>query len=107
MTYPCTCHQANEQGDKVVPVLPRKLKVNEEEIVKDYGKKDLAFEPLFNKNDVASSGNMETKEMHAMKGSQEELDEAKEAKYFTMDYRHVKKRRPIHNKSQPSSAASP
>ncbi|GAA0166967.1 hypothetical protein LIER_22007 [Lithospermum erythrorhizon] len=49
MTYPCTCHQANEQGDKVVPVLPRKLKVNEEEIVKDYGKKDLAFEPLFNK----------------------------------------------------------
>ncbi|KAG9153671.1 hypothetical protein Leryth_008584 [Lithospermum erythrorhizon] len=114
MANSCTSHQVNEQGDKVVEfqvpsLLPRKLKINEEAImVKDSGKKDVVYKPLFNKQDVASPGNVETKEFHAKKGTPNKIDEAKEAEYFTiMDYRHFKKRRPIHNKSQPSSATSP
>ncbi|KAG9159157.1 hypothetical protein Leryth_027133 [Lithospermum erythrorhizon] len=92
MANSCTSHQVNEQGDKVVEfqvpsLLPRKLKINEEAIM---------------------VSNVETKEFHAKKGTLNKIDEAKEAEYFTiMDYRHFKKRRPIHNKSQPSSATSP
>ncbi|KAJ0038129.1 hypothetical protein Pint_23444 [Pistacia integerrima] len=46
--------------------------------------------------------NKEKGEMHGGKGTRQEWVEGTDtSQYFTMDYSHVKRRRPIHNKSLP------
>ncbi|KAK3039784.1 hypothetical protein RJ639_027097, partial [Escallonia herrerae] len=71
---------------------------------KGNGDKDLKSQ---NKLKVALSGKPQHKEadtIHASKGTWQEWAEGADAsQHFTMDYSHVRRRRPIHNKSVPKA----
>ncbi|KAK9191544.1 hypothetical protein WN943_020157 [Citrus x changshan-huyou] len=84
--------------------LPRKLRVLTAEV------KGLeAQDKMTHKEDV-SAGNtnrLNNKEQGVKPGGgtrQEWVEGGDTSQYFTMDYSHVKRRRPIHNKSLPAAA---
>ncbi|CAL1360096.1 unnamed protein product [Linum trigynum] len=101
------CHQS---GDVVSPLLlPRKLRVVEEvaaAVTIQVHRNDIVGhhqvstpDPNEPKKDHASSS-ISGKLYNEKKGKEESRTE--DQGFFTMDYSHVKKRRPIHNKSFPT-----
>lgn len=57
---------------------------------------------IVNVNCVGKTNNKEKGVMHGSKGTWREWVEGTDtSQYFTMDYSHVKRRRPIHNKALP------
>ncbi|XP_044494716.1 protein GOLVEN 6-like isoform X2 [Mangifera indica] len=82
--------------------LPRKLRVTAE--VKQHGAPD-TMSSNKQQNEPVHSGKTKNKEkgvMHGSKGTWREWVEGTDtSQYFTMDYSHVKRRRPIHNKALP------
>ncbi|KAL8035351.1 hypothetical protein ABFS82_12G089000 [Erythranthe guttata] len=92
-----------------LPSLPRKLKLNEEETVKNlYTAKDsMSSHKKFIDDPSSVTKQHEYEEntiVAAEKGrSRERVEEesSNKSEYFTMDYNWVRKRRPIHNKHVP------
>ncbi|KAL7132649.1 hypothetical protein ABFS83_12G088900 [Erythranthe nasuta] len=91
-----------------LPSLPRKLKLNEEETVKNlYADKDLmsSHKKFIDPSSVTKQHEYEENTIVAAeKGrSRERVEEesSNKSEYFTMDYNWVRKRRPIHNKHVP------
>ncbi|XP_044494715.1 protein GOLVEN 6-like isoform X1 [Mangifera indica] len=84
--------------------LPRKLRVTAEVTVKQHGAPD-TMSSNKQQNEPVHSGKTKNKEkgvMHGSKGTWREWVEGTDtSQYFTMDYSHVKRRRPIHNKALP------
>ncbi|KAL4363644.1 hypothetical protein GQ457_04G010720 [Hibiscus cannabinus] len=75
------------------PLLPRKLRFSEEQAFKG-------------KVAVAQHSISSTKKKEAVSGKAKQKEQGRrpewgEEDYFTMDYSHVRRRRPIHNKSLP------
>ncbi|GAA0146704.1 hypothetical protein LIER_42919 [Lithospermum erythrorhizon] len=115
----CASNKDGEHGHGVQlstpPGLPRKLKVNEEAImVKGSEKKDVMVVETPKKQNEGLSGKsyrQEAKNRHGNKGSSSSsgkgLDEGDDFEFFTMDYRRVRRRRPVHNKSVPTSSTTP
>ncbi|GMY25793.1 probable root meristem growth factor 8 [Fagus crenata] len=96
---------ANELQHYSLPaVLPRKLRLFEE--VKEYGGQDSTS---YNKEKEYVPGKSNKKEqvnvVHGSKGTWREWMEggADASEFYTMDYSHVQRRRPIHNKSMPDA----
>ncbi|KAL5826204.1 hypothetical protein ACOSQ4_018001 [Xanthoceras sorbifolium] len=83
-----------------VSTLPRKLRFTTEVTIK--GHEETVSD---NKQEVAHGKEKKKEEkvmVHGSKGTwQEWLERTETSEYFTMDYSHVKRRRPIHNKSLP------
>ncbi|KAL5761576.1 hypothetical protein ACOSP7_017840 [Xanthoceras sorbifolium] len=83
-----------------VSTLPRKLRFTTEVTVK--GHEETVSD---NKQEVVHGKEKKKEEnvmVHGSKGTwQEWLERTETSEYFTMDYSHVKRRRPIHNKSLP------
>ncbi|KAH7839143.1 hypothetical protein Vadar_000373 [Vaccinium darrowii] len=96
-------HNQGQDFPVSVVTLPRKLRLLEEVKVNGGVKEDLSS---YNKLRGSFSGKQHRKEsgsVHA-RGSgtmQEWMEEIDPSHYFSMDYSHVKRRRPIHNKSLP------
>ncbi|KAF5745341.1 hypothetical protein HS088_TW07G00925 [Tripterygium wilfordii] len=98
--------QAYNQLQVLLPKLPRKLL--HEEVLTDpkYGFQDTI---LYKQQKKDISGKHKPGEqkamMHGSKGTWKEWMEGSTdaSHFFTMDYTHVKRRRPIHNKSLPVS----
>ncbi|KAH7569947.1 hypothetical protein JRO89_XS05G0022300 [Xanthoceras sorbifolium] len=93
-----------------VSTLPRKLRFTTEVTVKGHeetvsdNKQEVAHDLCrFNLSCTGKEKKKEEKVMvHGSKGTwQEWLERTETSEYFTMDYSHVKRRRPIHNKSLP------
>ncbi|KAL9423537.1 hypothetical protein AB3S75_035595 [Citrus x aurantiifolia] len=91
------------------PTLPRKLRVLTAEV------KGLAAQDKMTRKEDVSAGNTNrlnnkyknNKEQGVKPGGgtrQEWVEGGDTSQYFTMDYSHVKRRRPIHNKSLPAAA---
>ncbi|KAA8532852.1 hypothetical protein F0562_033031 [Nyssa sinensis] len=82
--------------------LPRKLRLLEEATLTGHGGEDFVS---YNKQKEAFSGKQQEKEadmMHASKGTWKEwVERTDTSQFFTMDYSHVRRRRPIHNKFVP------
>ncbi|KAG4165749.1 hypothetical protein ERO13_A13G088200v2 [Gossypium hirsutum] len=110
---PCTSLQiklqsSDEQAKGVhlsqYPTLPRKLRFTEEAVA---FKGNEAHHSIRNsKQKENASGKAYQKErgtVHASRGTRQEWMESGTdiSQYFTMDYSHVRRRRPIHNKSLP------
>ncbi|KAJ0454990.1 hypothetical protein HanRHA438_Chr15g0698961 [Helianthus annuus] len=82
------------------PALPRKLMFNNK--ISGFEVKDLVSYNGQNKAATDESHKEEVKAMmHAAKGTRQEWIEGSDPthEFFTMDYSHVRRRRPIHNKS--------
>ncbi|KAI3729622.1 hypothetical protein L6452_18283 [Arctium lappa] len=101
---------AKEHHQLDQPALPRKLMVNKK--VEGYEAHDLVS---YNEQNKASSDEShkkgETEEVvmvHAAKGTRQEWIERSDPthEFFTMDYSHIRRRRPIHNKSFPKTIAN-
>ncbi|CAK9142470.1 unnamed protein product [Ilex paraguariensis] len=90
------------QDLQLIHTLPRKLKLNEE-VITSSGNKDLV--PSNKQKEVSSDKLHLTEEnkLHSRKGTWREwVEEGTEtSQFFTMDYTHVRRRRPIHNKALP------
>ncbi|XP_031272760.1 probable root meristem growth factor 8 isoform X2 [Pistacia vera] len=88
-----------------LPTLPRKLRVTAEVTVKQHGGPETMSRNNQESEPVQAGKktyNKEKGEMHGGKGTRQEWVEGTDtSQYFTMDYSHVKRRRPIHNKSLP------
>ncbi|KAK1553312.1 hypothetical protein Q3G72_032614 [Acer saccharum] len=89
--------------------LPRKLRFTSEVTVNGHGETLLSHNKHKEEEVTPSSGKQykeEEKVIHGngngSKGTRQEWVEGTDtSQYFTMDYSHVKRRRPIHNKSLP------
>ncbi|XVE91679.1 hypothetical protein REPUB_Repub01dG0031300 [Reevesia pubescens] len=112
---PCTSLQiqlqsSNEQAKGVqlsAPTLPRKLRFTEEVAFKGNGAQNsISNTEQKEAVSVDKSGKAYQNEqatMHGSRGTRQQWVEAGPdfSHFFTMDYSHVRRRRPIHNKSLP------
>ncbi|XP_042055974.1 protein GOLVEN 6 [Salvia splendens] len=109
LSAPCASDQLNlnKQDDHAMyaqPSLPRKLMNLNHEIAKSASsEEDLAAHGEFPQ---ASSGTKQHEKEEKIINAEEENEEEEEegpnkSEYFTMDYRWVRRRRPIHNKQIP------
>ncbi|XP_047964046.1 protein GOLVEN 6-like [Salvia hispanica] len=108
LSAPCASDQLNlnKQDDHAMfaqPLLPRKLMNLNHEIAKSASSEgDLAVHGEFPQ---ASSGTKQHEKEENFINAKEEDDDEEEgsnkSEYFTMDYRWVRRRRPIHNKQIP------
>ncbi|GMI75303.1 root meristem growth factor 8, GOLVEN 6 [Hibiscus trionum] len=100
---PCTSLQiqlqsSNEQAKRVqisphTLLLPRKLRFTEEHAFKGH--------VAVVQHSISSTKKKEDASGKARQKEQGRRQERGEGDYFTMDYSHVRRRRPIHNKSLP------
>ncbi|KAL1551168.1 protein GOLVEN 6 [Salvia divinorum] len=109
LSAPCASDQLNlnKQGDHAKfaqPSLARKLmNLHHETAKKSASEEDLTAHDEFPQ---ASTGSKQRKKEENFINAAEEDDEEEEegpnkSEYFTMDYRWVRRRRPIHNKQIP------
>ncbi|KAJ4838504.1 hypothetical protein Tsubulata_030464 [Turnera subulata] len=88
-----------------LPIQPRKLRLFENVAVKAHAA-DQGF-TSFNKQKQDVSGKADHKQQNVMHGGKaagtwhEWVEGTDTSQFFTMDYSHVRRRRPIHNKSLP------
>ncbi|KAK4841520.1 hypothetical protein QYF36_005796 [Acer negundo] len=82
--------------------LPRKLRFTAEVTVNGHGETLLSHKKHKEEEVAPGSGKQYKEKENGSKGTWKEWVEGTDtSQYFTMDYSHVKRRRPIHNKSLP------
>ncbi|PIA57635.1 hypothetical protein AQUCO_00600393v1 [Aquilegia coerulea] len=80
--------------------LPRKLGLMKDSIVNTYASE--TFIPDINKKGTLPGRPQATRlELDGKRGTRQKWVDAHMWQYFTMDYSHVRRRRPVHNKSRP------
>ncbi|XP_039007025.1 probable root meristem growth factor 8 [Hibiscus syriacus] len=112
---PCTSlemklHASDEQAAKGVelsqyPSLPRKIRFTEEAVAVKVNDVHHSISSTKHKEHVSGKAYQkeEARLVHGSRGTRQEWVEsgADISHYFSMDYTHVRRRRPIHNKSLP------
>ncbi|XVE74401.1 hypothetical protein DITRI_Ditri12bG0014000 [Diplodiscus trichospermus] len=98
-------HEKAKAVQSSPPMLPRKLKFTEEVAVEGNGSAQHSISKTKQKEDVSGKEAYQKEEatMHGSRGTRQEWVEGGPdiSQFFTMDYSHVRRRRPIHNKSLP------